>query len=224
MTKALRIAEIILVLSMAAFFGVGTYEALRIAPVVRYTVENVNRATYAIGSETATEEKELRSQNQDIHSLIVKSGATMDAATANLQAMQFVVDNLDKTSAALRGLVLHTDRSVNGQVLPQLVVDLKSVNGVVAQMNSTMLQVQEPIRNLTLASAAVAHTTPAVMANVSTTSSNVAATSASMAASAKDAQDVADHWKRVLTRPTTPLKAGLKFVAHWFAWVVGAAI
>lgn len=222
--KYVHIATVLLLLSMAAFFGVGTYEVLKIAPEVNYTVQNVNRATYAIGAETATEERDLQAQTKDIHSLIVKGGATTDQATADLQTLQFVEGNLGKSAEGLNALLAHTDTSVNGQVLPQLTATLKDASASVDQMNARLVELQEPIHNLTVASASLALATPPILQNVSVTTSNVASTSASMAASAQDAKDVADHYRKVLTAPTTPIKATGEFIANWFARFLGSAL
>lgn len=222
--KYVHMATVVLLLSMAAFFGVGTYETLKIVPNLNDAIQNLNRATYAIGSETATEERDLQAQTKDVHVLIVRAGATMDEATFDLKSLQFVVNNLSQASSSLNDLVKHTDVSVNGQVLPQLTATLKDASAAVNQTNARLLELQEPIRNLTVASAAVTLATPPILKNVSITSSNVAATSVSMAASASDAKKVADHWEKVLMSPTTPIKAALGYIGHWTAVFLGSAL
>jgi ABC-type transporter Mla subunit MlaD len=126
-------------------------------------VQNINKATYAIGTETATNEKNLRRQTKDIHQTIEGVNQLISQGTK-------VVSALGETVVSANALIGHTDTSINQKITPNIEMVLRGATEAEGTLNQQLVSLQKPIQNMSEAASAFARDTPPVMKNLQDTS------------------------------------------------------
>ncbi len=197
LTDVLLAAAALALAAIAAFFFLGAYEMPSIAAQARNALWNVNLATAAIGSETATEEKLLQQQTKAFSTTTARANAAFDALGAEGRKLGRLTD-------AGSRLVAHLDKQVNGQALPALTAELGALRAATDAFGAQARALAPAVRSTNASAASVARftaTLPATGRSLVQTSANLARGTRSLAGVAADAKTEADKLVAPLTWP-----------------------
>lgn len=214
--RALRTAEIFFLLCAGAFLLTGAYlgyASRHVPSKVQDTIENVNRATYAIGSETATEEKLLQMQTRNMTTLFASARRTVDALHDEAVSLRAATD------AATR-LVNATSDSLNYAALPLVASDLAKFGKIEDNANAQLTTLHATLASVNASARALSQ----AMIVAPQIAQHLNATTANLDDTTHQGDVIAKHYARLVTRPTTFVRAAAMHIAHWFAVFLGSAL
>lgn len=190
-----EVVQIVALLAIIALCAIIAYYALKTAPRVGQTVEDLDRSVIIIGATATNLEKASRVWQQ----------ASQDQASVTSKAMS----NVSAAAAAVTSLALHTDSSINSNLIP-------SLTATVSDQNAQLVETQRELQKQLAGVGAVTASTQRMIADADTQVKNpdIAATFKSVATTTNEAAGTmtsihrgVDYEVSELMKPISKVKA-----------------
>ena len=204
-----EVVEIVALLALIALCVIIAYYALKTAPRVRQTVEDLDRSVIIIGATATNLEKASRVWQQ----------ASQDQASVTSKAMS----NVSAAAAAVTSLAFHTDSSINSNLIPSLTATVRDQN---AQLVETQHELQKQLAGV---GAVTASTQQMIVdADVQIKNPDIAATFKSVAVTTDQAaktmtkvQEGVTYEVNEIMKPVKKVKVALEFAATIIGKLLG---
>ena len=223
---ALQIVGLGLMLLFGAVLVAGFLQAEKSGAAARATITKLGAVIDGLNALINAGSKTIGNVNETVSMWRGASREEELAAAAQIRSVASFQKQAADALASVQALVAHTDNSLNSPAgtFASLDADLVNIGMVGRTLNQRLLDLQQPEEDFGVAMASVAKEVPPTAANLRRASANLNHTSRDFADMADSGDRIVHHFERVITKPTSAVKAGLGYAAHWMAWVLGSAI
>jgi hypothetical protein len=147
----------------------------------------------------------------------------IEAKTATvLDDSDKAINRIDEVTKQAKILIANSNTQVNGNILPQLNQNLISLNEGLKQVKPLLESAKNQINNPDIDKTVKNMADASVQVKESSIKFN--ATSGHVEKISADSEAVADHYKKVLTSPATPVKIIFQHIENWSARFLGALL